>query len=105
MTYKGLFAAAVLVTAAASSTSAWAGWGCAYGSSDVVGVSGRRWAFATEQLARSSALNGCKSLKHKNCRIIGCSANVNSKEDADKLWAQTPGVEYNRCGTPGQPKC
>ena len=68
-------------------------------------VGGQYLARANEQEARSATLHACTSRNFKRCRIIGCSANVDSKEDADKLWARTPGADYKPCGGPGQEKC
>jgi hypothetical protein len=50
-------------------------------------------------------MHNCTVRNFKGCRIIGCSANVDSKEDADKLWARTPGIKYERCGGPGEVRC
>jgi len=103
MIHKGVLAATMLVLAAATSTSAWAAWGCAYGSDATPGISGRRWGADTEKAARDSAMNYCISNHLGNCHIIGCSDNVNSKEDADKLWK--PSVKLVPCGGKGQNKC
>ena len=98
-----LIAASLLVVGAATGTApAWAGWGCAYDSSAGVG---RTWAADSEQQARTQTMHNCTVRNFKRCRIIGCSANVDSKEDADKLWARTPGVNYELCGGPGQKPC
>ena len=93
--------AAALLVAAASNTSAWAGWGCAaYSREGIL----RRWDFASESEARKSAMDTCK-LRFHECRLIGCSNNVNNKEDADRIWARTPGVKYEPCGGDKQRKC
>lgn len=97
--YKGLLVAAALTFTA---TSAWAGWGCAYDSSAGIG---RNWAADSEQEARTASMHACTVRNFKQCRIIGCSANVDSKEDADKLWARTPGVTYERCDHTGDAGC
>lgn len=103
---KRLLVAALLALMAASSTSAWAGWGCGYNSNAGVG---RVWAAEDEDTAREGAMNNCKNAKLKNCRIISCSADVDSMADADKIWPRTKGVEYTRsgprCGGPGEPRC
>jgi hypothetical protein len=99
---KFVIAAAVWVVAYGVNTPVFAGWGCAYDSSAGIG---RMWAVVSEQEARKITMNACTSRKFKGCRIIGCSANVDSKEDADKLWARTPGIKYEPCGNEGQPKC
>jgi len=78
------------------------GWGCAYNSSAGVG---RVWGGASKEEARIQTMHSCTVRSFKQCRIIGCSANVYSKEDADKLWARTPGVKYTPCGGTGQPRC
>ena len=87
----------VLALAAGTQT-AQAGWGCAYNSSAGIG---RQWGHPSEEEARRAALNACTSRNFKNCRIIGCAVNVNSKEDADKIWARTPGIKYT-CGPKGK---
>ena len=106
MMHKRLLMAAVLVMAAANSTAASAGWGCGYNSN---GGIGRTWAGPSEKEARDAALRNCRNAKLTQCRIISCSANVDSMADADKIWPRTPGVEYNRngplCGGPGEPAC
>jgi len=104
MNHNRLLAAAVLVLAAVGSTSAWAGWGCAYGNNDYR-IGGRRWGADTEKLARASALRGCKADNFKGCHIVGCRANVNSKEDADKLWPLPSGAKAVPCGRNAQEKC
>jgi hypothetical protein len=98
--YKGLLVATVTLVAA-HVTSAWAGWGCAYDSSAGVG---RNWGKPTEEGARLVAMGHCTARHFEQCRIIGCSDNVDTKADADKLWPQTPGIKYN-CGGPGEPAC
>lgn len=100
--HKRLMMAAILVVAAGTGSSAWAGWGCAYDSSAGIG---RTWGGDTEEQVRTQAMHNCTVRNFKNCRIIGCSANVDSKEDADRLWARTPGVKYEMCDGPGQPRC
>jgi hypothetical protein len=104
--HKRVLTAAVMVLAAASSTSAWAGWGCGYHSN--MGV-GRVWAAEDEEAARDGAMDNCKNAKLTQCRIISCRANVDSMADADKIWPRTPGIEYKRngplCGGPGEPAC
>jgi len=103
MHHRSILAASILVLAtAASSAPAWAGWGCAYDSSAGVG---RRWGYATEQEARNTTMEACTSRQFAGCRIIGCSNDVDTKEDADKLWSRTPGISYEGCGKPGQRKC
>lgn len=83
-------------------SAAWAEWGCAYNSSAGIG---RFWAQPTEADARSVAMKDCTAHKFKDCRIIGCSDNVSSKEDADKVWARTPGINYDPCGGKDQREC
>lgn len=100
--HKQLIMAATLIVAAATSSSAWAGWGCAYNSSAGIG---RTWAAESEAVAREQTMHNCTVRNFRECRIIGCSENVDSKEDADKLWARTPGVKYERCGGPGEVRC
>jgi hypothetical protein len=101
--HKLFLTAAVLgLCTATTASSAFAEWGCAYDSSAGVG---RMWNVPTEKEAREITLHACKTRNFKNCRLIGCSANVNSKEDADKIWARTPGVKYEPCGGEGQQKC
>lgn len=98
-----LMAASLLVLAATTGTApAWAGWGCAYDSSAGVG---RVWGADSEDEARSQTMHNCTVRKFKGCRIIGCSSDVDTKEDADKLWSRTPGIKYDRCGGPGEKKC
>jgi hypothetical protein len=100
--YKGLLIATALTLAAANSTSAWAGWGCAYNSSAGVG---RNWNADSEKEARDDAMHNCTVRNFAQCRIIGCRANVNSKEDADKYWPRTPGIKYERCEHEGDSGC
>ena len=100
--HKQLIMAATLIFAAVNGSAAWAGWGCAYDSSAGVG---RTWAAESEDEARTTTMHNCTVRHFKGCRIIGCSINVDSKEDADRLWARTPGVKYELCGGPGQKKC
>ncbi len=106
MMHERLLVAAILALAAVPGTSAWAGWGCGYNSSAGVG---RVWAAEDEEAAREGAMNNCKNAKLKQCRIISCSADVDSMADADKIWPRTPGIKYNRngplCGGPGEPAC
>lgn len=100
--HKHLFmAASLLVLAAAGTAPAWAGWGCAYDSSAGIG---RTWNVDSEAEARTQTMHNCTVRNFKRCRIIGCSANVDSKEDADKLWSRTPGIKYD-CDSPGKPRC
>ncbi len=99
---KHLLIAASLLVVAAGAAPAWAGWGCAYDSSAGVG---RVWAAETEEEARDQTMHNCTVRNFKRCRIIGCSDNVDSKEDADRLWSRTPGIRYERCGGPGEKKC
>lgn len=100
--HKRLVVAAAVVLAAANGTSAWANWGCAYDSSAGVG---RMWNVPSEEEARDVTIEACNSHKFARCHIIGCSDNVNSKEDADEHWPRTPGIKYELCGREGQPKC
>jgi len=91
---------AVVVLAALAGTPAWAGWGCGYSSSGLTGVTGRQWSHPDEQTARKVSMDACKSLGHKKCHIIGCSAGVDSKEDADRLWALPAGSKpMQMCGS------
>jgi len=102
---QALMLAAVLIFAAANSTSAWAGWGCAYNSNGGVG---RVWVVDTEEHARAGALQNCTNSELKDCRIISCRANVNSQADADAIWPRTKGATYHYngdCGGTGQPPC
>ena len=100
--YKPLILAATLISAAINGSSAWAGWGCAYNSSAGIG---RTWGAVSKEVARTQTMHNCTVRNFKKCSIIGCSANVDSKEDADKLWARTPGVTYERCGDSGEERC
>jgi hypothetical protein len=90
------------VFASLSSSPTWAGWGCAYDSN--VGV-GRRSDYSTEEEARKATLTACTSRKFKNCRIIGCRANVDNNEQSMAIWPNTPGIKMIRCGEKGLPDC
>ena len=104
--HKRLVVTAALVLAAADSTFAWAGWGCGF---DSDGGRGAVWAGATEEKARANALHNCETGHLTQCRIISCSAGVDSMADAEKFWPRSPGVTYKRngplCGGAGEPPC
>jgi len=86
---QALMLAAVLIFAAANSTSAWAGWGCAYNSNGGVG---RVWVVDTEEHPRAGALQNCTNSELKDCRIISCRANVNSCYSAWKIAPLSGGI-------------
>ena len=90
--YKGLFIATALILSAASSTSAWAGWGCAAEASD--GTIGRVWSADNEQSARRDAIKYCANGGHRGCHVIGCADSVDSQSEAHVLW---PGGTVTKC--------
>jgi len=90
--HKGVFVAAALILAAAASTPAWAGWGCAAEARD--GTIGRVWSADTESAARRDAIKYCANGGHSGCQIIGCNVNVDSQADAHVRW---PGGEVTKC--------
>jgi len=89
---KGLFVATALILAAASSTPAWAGWGCAAEARD--GTIGRVWAADTENSARRDAIRYCANGGHSGCRIIGCVRGIDSQVEAHRIW---PGGAVTKC--------
>lgn len=102
--HKRLLMAAVVVLAAATSTSAWAGWGCAFTGTDIKGKYGRMWGWDTRKEASEAALRLCQK-DHQGCYVVACMDNVDSKEDADALWPMN-GKALRTCGTgPGQERC
>jgi len=99
-----LFATGCFAVAMVSmSSSALARWGCAFSGSDIKGNFGRVWNGDTEQQARDAAMALCRR-DHRGCYIVGCSAHVDSREDADAIWPMK-GPPLRECGTPGRPKC
>jgi hypothetical protein len=70
-------------------SNAQAGWGC--GAHNVSGSQGRTWSQPSESEARSVALADCvKSARQYHetdeCRVAGCSPNVDTREQARALW-------------------
>jgi len=88
--HKGLFVGLALILAAASSTPASAGWGCAARARD--GAVGRVWAAETENSARRDALKYCADGGHAGCRIIGCNEDVDTQARAHQLWPSSGAV-------------
>jgi hypothetical protein len=88
--YKALFVGTALILAAANSTPAWAGWGCAARATD--GAVGRVWAADTEASARTDALKYCEDGGHAGCHIIGCNENVDTQARAHALWPSSGAV-------------
>ena len=84
-TMRVIFACAVVVAVCATRPSvAWAGWAC--GAISGENTIGRSWGAATEEIARKYALQYCASGGHHGCRIISCSANVDTQDQAHKIW-------------------
>jgi len=100
--HKRVLAVALFALAACTGSRARADWGCAFDSNAGIG---RIWHSPSEKEAREVTMNACTSRKLGGCRLIGCSNNVDSKEDADRLWPLKPGVTNTPCGHPGEPKC
>ena len=88
-----IIAAGVLVLAAAPGVSpAWAGWGCGAIAPD--GSMGRTWAAPTEEAARKNALHFChEEGHHSHCRVISCSVNIDTQNQAHVLWPSKSPVD------------
>ncbi len=74
----------ILFLAVANSTAARARWGCGASSSN--GAASHNSGQATEAIARTYALQDCEKSGGKNCRIIGCSPEVDTVEEARARW-------------------
>jgi hypothetical protein len=74
----------VLAAIIAGASPAWAKWGCAARSP------AHYWSNSyndnTRNEASTEALKGCRAAGGKGCRIIGCSANINTAEEANAMW-------------------
>jgi hypothetical protein len=85
---------------AATATGAWAGWGCGIKGTlgnDNRGYEHNDFAEATQAQAEADLIQNCKQNGIANCKIISCSANVDTAQQAGALWPI--------CGGPNQPKC
>jgi hypothetical protein len=83
---------------AATLTGTWAGWGC--GIKGTVGNNNREYndfAEATQAQAQADLIQYCKQNGIANCKIISCSAKVDTAQQAEALWPI--------CGGANQPKC
>jgi hypothetical protein len=87
-----LFFAFAVVVCSVSSSAAWANWGCAARSS---GHTFRMWNEPTQAEARNDVLKNCRNSKEGPCKIISCSANVNSQDQAHAIWPSESTVD--RC--------
>ena len=74
-----------ILTTVAGATPAWVKWGCAARSP------ANYWANSyndnTQAQASTEALKGCQAAGGKGCRIISCSANINTEWQANTMWS------------------
>jgi hypothetical protein len=85
--HKCLIVAASVFALAATSAPAWAGWGCGYTHSQLdAGEYGVIWSSPSEPDARQSAMKLCTGSGHAGCRVVSCSANVDTREQARAIW-------------------
>jgi hypothetical protein len=96
-----LIAAGFLLVAATHTSPASAGWGC--GSQAYPGGHYRTFNFETKAEASDVVLRLCGKA-HNDCRVIGCSPNINSEEQANVLWPLTTSNQV-RCGAGSDVKC
>ncbi len=74
-------AALAALAALASGSTAWAAWGCAARGDH--GGWGNSFGQATKSEAEEAALRACGPA---GCRIIGCSAEADTRDQARALW-------------------
>jgi hypothetical protein len=103
MRHRALIVTSVwLLTAAAGMPSASAGWGCGVMTPQGPGNS---WGSATRADALANAMGACTRVRARRlCRLISCSPNVDTEEQADELWPP-PNTQMRYCGRPGEPSC
>jgi hypothetical protein len=90
---KHLIVVASILVLAASSAPAWAKWGCG---SQGIGAQGRTWNFASRAEAAKGALDECRRAGGHRCRLISCSARVDTEGQADAIWPPV-GPDTTRC--------
>ena len=99
---KGLVVAAVMLLAAADSTSAAAAWGC--GAKSTNGLTSHNSNEPSEAAARRDALKDCAKVGGRGCRIISCEPDVDTIERARALWP-IAGKPRLQCGPAFGTKC
>ena len=81
------FVLAALIGTAAGSK-AFAAWGC--GAQNSGGAWGASFNEPSKSAAAKLALHGCEESREPGeepCRIVGCSPNINTGDQADAKWA------------------
>ena len=76
-------AGVAVLAAIAGASPAWAKWGCAARSP--TDYWGNSYNDNTKAEATTEALNACQLAGGKGCRIISCSANINTEEQGNAI--------------------
>ena len=82
-----LFAASAILIGMAVASNAFAAWGC--GAQNSSGAWGDSFNESSKSTAQKHALSGCEQSRQPGeapCRIVGCSPNINSGDQADAKW-------------------
>jgi len=90
---KHLIVLASVLVLAATSAPALAGWGCG---AQGKGAQGRLWGASNRAEATKGALDECRRAGGHRCRLISCSARVDTEGQADAIWPPV-GPDTTRC--------
>jgi hypothetical protein len=81
----------VLASTLTSYSTSFAGWGC--GVSASAGEHGFDWNKSTKESATQFAIADCQTAGAKNCHIIDCRENVDSREQAEAIWGRISNIQ------------